>query len=656
MEPPPLGRKERLINVFGKETIFIPMQRGDRKKPGVKWKKSSDEHLRKYEEMLDDEDVTIAIRCENGLVAIDIDTGEAAMEFAEANPRLMETTQTKGSRGRTWIVRIKGECPDAFSWRREKGDEDNTYEWKSNRDALQNVAGPHNSGCQYRFLKEVSPIEVEFSEINWPEGWRKPPLIKDESGENKKLEEEFGDPFSLRRDQGNITIVGINERYWAGFYAHKWNSSYNALENWHYEYDEDRGLHVRTGVPQIEDRVARELLRVSREFGQPIDNMISKAKLGSIADMVKGVSYHADMFSNRKLAIHFRNVMIAVNDDWSLSVEDFGKEFMSRNQLPFEYDPDAKCPKFDEFIVRTMGEEGAETFDRWAGMAMTGRNLTHTLMMVIGPGGTGKGTIHRTFEGITGKENIGGLRPELLHDRFEMGRHMEKLVIAGFDTPREFLNTPEAEALKAFTGGDALPVEFKYSNASACLRESPPVVVYSNHHQNVWTDGETTSWERRLTILGTSYKPAEGEKVESLDKVFLREEGPGICARFVRGLARLLDDMKNGLGFRLSASQKAEVEKVLKSSESPRVFITTQLEDVEGGSISLNELEERYMEYCSENDWVSPSSTEARKRLKGLMLQVRHLAMSKSVQRFGKNVDGWRNVSFKNGGENGFED
>ena len=655
MESPPLGRKERLIRIFGKETIFIPMQMGDRKKPSVKWKKSSDEHLRKYEEMMDDESVTIAIRCENGLVAIDIDTGEASMEFAEANPHLMETTQTKGVQGRTWIVRIKGECPDTFSWKKDKEDEKNTYEWKSNGDALQNVSGPHNSGKEYRFLKEVEPIEVTFDEINWP-GWRKPPLIRDETGSGKKLEEEFGDPFEIRNDKGELTITGINERYWAGFYAHKWNSTYNALENWHYEYDGDRGLHIKTGVPQVEDRVARDLLRVSREFGQPIESLITKAKLGAIAGMVKGVNYHADMFSNRKLAIHFKNVMLVVHDDWSLGVEDFAKEFMSRNQLPYEYDPDAKCPKFDEFITRTMGEEGAETFDRWAGMGMTGRNITHTLMMVIGLGGTGKGTIHRTFEGITGKENIGGLRPKLLYDKFEMGRHMEKLVVAGFDTPPEFLNTPEAEALKAFTGGDALPVEFKFSNTSACLKESPPVIVYSNHRQNVWTDGETTSWERRLAILGTSYKYVEGEKVESLDKMFLREEGPGICARFVRGLARLMDDMKNGLGFRLSESQKGEVEKVLKSSESPMEFVTTQLEDAEGGSISLNELEEQYMEYCSENDWVSPSSVEARKRLKGLMLQVRHVAMSKSVQRFGKNVDGWRNIRFKNGGENGLED
>src|SRR6478609_6687050 len=70
----------------------------------------------------------------------------------------------------------------------------------------------------------------------------------------------------------------------------------------------------------------------------------------------------------------------------------------------------------------------------------------------------------RVIVGIIGATNVGTLRPDLLAERFELGRLLGKSLLYGADVPDNFLNCKGASVLKALTGGDPATLELKLSN------------------------------------------------------------------------------------------------------------------------------------------------------------------------------------------------
>jgi len=101
-----------------------------------------------------------------------------------------------------------------------------------------------------------------------------------------------------------------------------------------------------------------------------------------------------------------------------------------------------------------LGPEDVELLQRWCGLALIGINLAQRLIILTGTAGGGKGTFIRVLNGIIGPTNVGTLRPDLLCERFELGRLLGKSLLYGADVAENFLNCKGASVLKALTGGD----------------------------------------------------------------------------------------------------------------------------------------------------------------------------------------------------------
>ena len=61
-------------------------------------------------------------------------------------------------------------------------------------------------------------------------------------------------------------------------------------------------------------------------------------------------------------------------------------------------------------------------------------------MILTGTPGGGKGTFVDVLVGIIGQVNLASLRPQLLAERFELGRFLGKTLLYGADVPENFLN------------------------------------------------------------------------------------------------------------------------------------------------------------------------------------------------------------------------
>jgi hypothetical protein len=102
----------------------------------------------------------------NGLCSIDVDIDAEIDGFLNLNPKLRTTLRTKGERGCNVWFRIVGEsCPtakiktnDGRSWGEFRGTGSQTI-----------IYGKHPSGCNYSMVVEAPPLQIDISEIVWPE-------------------------------------------------------------------------------------------------------------------------------------------------------------------------------------------------------------------------------------------------------------------------------------------------------------------------------------------------------------------------------------------------------------------------------------------------------------------------------------------------------
>jgi hypothetical protein len=102
----------------------------------------------------------------DGLCSIDIDLESEVAGFLALNPKLAATLRTKGERGcNTWFRDTDGSCPtkkiktrDGQNWGEIRANGSQTI-----------IYGKHPSGCHYRFVVQVPPVQIGISEIVWPE-------------------------------------------------------------------------------------------------------------------------------------------------------------------------------------------------------------------------------------------------------------------------------------------------------------------------------------------------------------------------------------------------------------------------------------------------------------------------------------------------------
>ncbi len=107
----------------------------------------------------------------HGICSIDCDTDNFLAEFLAANPALVGSLRTRGSRGGNVWVRCVGGYPRMSKIKTAKGDE--VGEWRANG-AQTIISGQHPSGGDYSFIVDAPPAEITFESIVWPEGWQQP--------------------------------------------------------------------------------------------------------------------------------------------------------------------------------------------------------------------------------------------------------------------------------------------------------------------------------------------------------------------------------------------------------------------------------------------------------------------------------------------------
>ena len=249
-------------------------------------------------------------------------------------------------------------------------------------------------------------------------------------------------------------------------------------------------------------------------------------------------------------------------------------EWFSTISLPYDFDPEAKCPRWEAFLNKMM--DGDETFikllQEWAGYMLLPDTGEQKFLANEGEGGNGKSVFCAAISAMVGTENCSFVPLEEFGDRFSKSSTIGKLVNICADVGE--LDRVAEGYLKSFTSGDAMYFDRKGIAPLQCVPTARMIVNWNNRPK--LADRSGGIW-RRIVLVPWDVEVAESDKIKNMDKAAWWErsgELPGMLNWALVGLGRL----RQQGGFTPSDRSKGLVDDYRTDANPTRRFLLECIE------------------------------------------------------------------------------
>lgn len=155
--------------------------------------------------------------------------------------------------------------------------------------------------------------------------------------------------------------------------------------------------------------------------------------------------------------INFRNGLYEWQSDL---LKDHDPKILSTVQMGTDWDPDATCPEFDDFLSQVVDTDAVPLVWELIGYLMYSGNPLHKAIMLLGRGRNGKGTFLRVIQSLLGPGNTTsvGLH-DLANNRFSAANLFGKIANVVGDIDGTYIES--TAMFKKITGQDQITAEHK---------------------------------------------------------------------------------------------------------------------------------------------------------------------------------------------------
>lgn len=298
------------------------------------------------------------------------------------------------------------------------------------------------------------------------------------------------------------------------------------------------------------------------------------------------------------------------------------REDLITKLAPVEFDPEARCTRFDTFLARVFGgdTELVGFVQRWLGYCLTGDVGEQYLPIFHGEGGNGKSVLLDTVSRIMG-DYAGEAPPDLLTVKKHEGHPTEiadlmgkRLVIAS-ETERDA--ELKVQFVKRLTGNARLKGRFMRRDFFEFDRTHKMLLV-TNNKPAIRENGEAV-WRRlRLVPFGVTITSAERDP-NLIGKLW--EERAGILAWLVRGCVAWQRD-----GLSEPSAVLLATEAYRATANSLDAFISERCDVGEGLVCFSADLLRAYTDWCCNHGQVPLQTRAFGEALRSLGCTPRKLA------------------------------
>jgi len=266
-------------------------------------------------------------------------------------------------------------------------------------------------------------------------------------------------------------------------------------------------------------------------------------------------------------------------------------QYMMLEQSPVIYDPDAECPKFDDYLDKYLDSQYHNVLQEMFGYSMWPRYDVQRAFVLWGPPRTGKGTFLRILQEMLGKDNYSSVNlRDLIEDRFKRAELFGKRANISGDLTRTPIKDPQI--FQNLVGGDEVTVEFKFGRPFQ-MTNTAKLIFGTNNLPRLNLDDDAFYTRMAIIPVENTFLGKEDPSIEAAMKT--PEELSGILNWSLEGLKRL---RKNG--WKLSHHIKGE-EKYAEISKPEYKFLEEMCESSTDGYITKSELVTAYNRWAKEH-------------------------------------------------------
>lgn len=329
--------------------------------------------------------------------------------------------------------------------------------------------------------------------------------------------------------------------------------------------------------------------------------------------------------------INFRNSLYSLKLH---QAEEHRRDLYFTYQLDYDYDPDADCPHFRQFLKTSLTKDASGKEPDWEminhfqeqmAYALTGHTGLQSSVWLVGPAASGKSTAIKLMLSLAGP--MGGALDlnQLGQNRYQLATLEGKRVVTCTESDTAVL--PDG-IFKALTGGgDPIQVEEKYKQPYTFV---PMAKMWWAMNDAPRTKDRSGALMRRLyPIVFTRTIPLE-ERIADLD-MKLEQERAGIFAWAMVGLERL---QRRGKFVMPERSRLWLAEYALRN-DYPRLFQREVMEAAPDNWILSTELYDRYADWCMRQGVSKMSQPAMKAEWQRIGFQFREIAT-------GSQYGGWR--------------
>lgn len=348
-----------------------------------------------------------------------------------------------------------------------------------------------------------------------------------------------------------------------------------------YRYCE--GLYSPISVIDLENHIESIIPEADRLPRQRVLEVISNLKS-------KRYCYF-DQFNQQDL-INFRNGYFHVTNR---SITPHSPEILSTVQLPYDYDPDARCPMWEESILRiTDGDmEKVHVLQEFMGYCFTRSTKFEKSLFLIGEANSGKSTVVTMFEALLGQHNISAVSLRHMMNPNFMGSLIGAYANLVTEIPKNI--SDYEDVFKTIVSGEPITVNTKYI-PTYTARPFCKLVFAGNKLMHI-ADTSNAVFRRMLLLELNNVIPPSEVDVDWKQKLLV--EAPGIFNWALDGLDRL----NANKAFTSCTEMELRLKEVKIANNSALFFceerVTTSLNKSDS-FITKKDLYDEYRKFCLE--------------------------------------------------------
>ena len=291
-------------------------------------------------------------------------------------------------------------------------------------------------------------------------------------------------------------------------------------------------------------------------------------------------------------------------------LEVVNKELRLTSILPFNYNLEAKCPHWLDFLQEALGNnqdwiEYARAWFRWILSPKSKNYPIEGTLWLTGPAGTGKGTFLSILQALVGEENYAAVEPSLIGDPTHLYSLVDKKLSINSDATGFIKNVG---IYNKICSNEPVPLKKLYHNRTTAVLNT--VTVFAMNKLLGFTSAGAEGLSRRLHVLPFNHKP---KKRDPFLKDNLAQELEGIFA-WCWGLS--FNQTFEVLQWRI----EDEIKKVYQNQITEILFLEENYSDGIA-SISASELYVDYSDWCLKYGYKAQNAYNfynSLKRVKGI--------------------------------------